>query len=69
LVRAKNQGGCFSRLEELKEGRKPDSLKRKYQASGRHGRMSVLVDLEAGHLEIGNLVDKATILRAHEEMF
>jgi len=31
--------------------------------------MSVLVDLEARHLEIGNLVDKATILRAHEEMF
>jgi hypothetical protein len=30
--------------------------------------MSLLVDLEAGHLEIRDFVDKATILRAHEEM-
>ena len=30
-------------------------LKRKYQAGGRHGGMSVFVDLEAGQLEIGSL--------------
>jgi hypothetical protein len=31
--------------------------------------MSVLVDLEAGHLEIGNLVDESAILSAQGDMF
>src|SRR5208283_407348 len=31
--------------------------------------MSVLVDLEAGHLEIGNLIDESAILCAQGDMF
>src|ERR1019366_8248331 len=31
--------------------------------------MSVLVDLEAGHLEIGGLIDESAILCTHGDMF
>ena len=31
--------------------------------------MSVFVDFEAGHLEVGSLIDEPAILCAHEEMF
>ncbi len=44
-------------------------LEREYQAGGGHGGMSVLVDFETGHLEIGNLVDESAILCAEGDMF
>ena len=51
-------------LREWKEGRKPDCLERKYQAGGGHSGMSVFVDFEAGHLEVGSLIDESAILCA-----
>ena len=48
----------------LMSGKKGHFLKCKYQSRGRHGGMSVLVDLEAGHLEIGDLIDESAILCA-----
>ena len=56
----------------LKSGKKGGSrpeLERKYQAGGGHSGMSVFVDFEAGHLEIGSLIDEPAILCAQEEMF
>ena len=44
-------------------------LERKHQAGGRNGGMSVFINFEAGHLEIGNFIDESAILRAQEEMF
>ena len=55
----------------LKSGRQEEaglSLKRKYQAGRRHRGMSVLVDLEAGHLEIRSLIDESAILCAQESI-
>ena len=64
----KTKAAETSRLEEWKNVKKPGCLKRKYKADGRHSGVSVLVDLEAGHLEVRGFVDKTTILRAYKEM-
>jgi len=68
--------GCGLRIKAaeaaaLRSGRarKPDVLKRKYEAEGGHGGVSVFVEFEAGHLEVGSLIDEPAILRAQEEMF
>src|SRR5579859_1491829 len=59
----------LSRLEGLKNSGKPDGLERKHQSGGRHCGMSVFVEFEAGHLEIGSLVNKSAILCAQSDMF
>ena len=74
-MRAAFWGGLRIKAAEaaaLKSGRKGGSrteLERKYQAGGGHSGMSVFVDFEAGHLEIGSLIDESAILCAQGNMF
>jgi len=44
-------------------------LQRKHQAGGGDGGMSIFINFEAGHLEIGNFINESAILCAHQEMF
>ena len=56
-------------LNSGKKGGSRTELERKHQSGGRHSGMSVFVDFEAGHLEVGSLIDEPAILCAQEEMF
>jgi hypothetical protein len=56
-------------LKSGKKGGGRTELERNYQAGGRHGGMSLFVDLEAGHLEIGSLIDESAILCSQGDMF
>ena len=54
---------------ERKMGGSRTVLERKHQAGGGDGGMSIFINFEAGHLEIGNFINESAILCAHEEMF
>jgi len=64
-----NQGGSSSRLERNKMGGSRTVLERKHQAGGGDGGMSIFINFEAGHLEIGSFINESAILCAHQEMF